>query len=105
MNVGAFLSDPEHTWLAIGVVGQSLFFMRFFVQWIASERRGESVFPTAFWYFSLSGGAVLLAYAIWRRDPIFILGQATGLLIYFRNLYFVVGAERGRPAIRTAGQA
>ncbi len=98
MNAGAYLSNPEHAWLAIGVVGQFLFFMRFFVQWIASERRGESVIPTAFWYFSLSGGAVLLAYAIWRQDPIFIMGQATGLFIYCRNLYFVAGSERNRAA-------
>jgi lipid-A-disaccharide synthase-like uncharacterized protein len=103
MSAGAFLSDPEHAWLAIGVAGQFLFFMRFFVQWIASERRGESVIPTAFWYFSLSGGAVLLAYAIWRRDPIFIMGQATGLLIYCRNLYFVAGAERERAAVSATG--
>lgn len=98
-----YFSNPEHIWLGIGLIGQSLFFMRFFVQWIASERRRESVIPTAFWYFSLSGGAVLLAYAIWRQDPIFIIGQATGLFIYCRNLYFVTGASnRAAPAMQTA---
>lgn len=88
-------------WLGIGFAGQTLFFMRFFVQWIASERERRSVIPRAFWYFSLGGGVVLLAYAIRRADPVFIIGQATGLLIYGRNLYFVAG--RSRPAAETAG--
>ncbi|WP_062205304.1 lipid-A-disaccharide synthase N-terminal domain-containing protein [Aureimonas sp. AU12] len=73
-------------WLGIGLLGQGLFFMRFFVQWIASERRGESVLPRAFWYFSLLGGLVLFGYALHRRDPVFAIGQATGLFIYARNL-------------------
>jgi lipid-A-disaccharide synthase-like uncharacterized protein len=100
MSTGEFLSNREHIWLLIGLIGQALFFMRFFVQWIASERRRESVIPTAFWYFSLSGGVVLLAYALYRRDPIFIIGQASGLVIYCRNLYFVTVAGRDRPSIR-----
>ena len=81
----------EHNpvWLAIGFIGQALFFGRFFVQWLASERRRQSVVPRSFWYLSLAGGAVLLAYAIHRRDPVFILGQATGFLIYTRNLWFI----------------
>lgn len=81
----------EHNpvWLAIGFIGQALFFGRFFVQWIASERRRQSVVPRSFWYLSLAGGAVLLSYAIHRRDPVFILGQATGFLIYSRNLWFL----------------
>ena len=83
-------------WLGIGLAGQTLFFMRFFVQWIASERERRSVIPHAFWYFSIAGGLVLLAYAIRRADPIFIIGQATGILIYGRNLHFVAG--RARPA-------
>jgi lipid-A-disaccharide synthase-like uncharacterized protein len=91
MNGHDGLLRPDAVWLVIGLIGQSLFFMRFFVQWIASERERKSVLPTAFWYFSLAGGAVLLAYAIWRQDPIFILGQATGLFIYARNLYFLTG--------------
>lgn len=73
-------------WLGIGLVGQAMFFSRFLVQWLASERAGRSVFPMAFWYFSLAGGALLLAYALWRRDPVFILGQATGAFIYLRNI-------------------
>ena len=73
-------------WLGIGFLGQALFFMRFFVQWIASEKSKRSVIPNAFWYFSLAGGLVLLSYAIYRRDPVFMLGQFTGLFIYIRNL-------------------
>lgn len=74
-------------WLGIGLLGQAMFFSRFLVQWLASERAGRSIFPMAFWYFSLAGGALLLAYAIWRRDPVFILGQATGAFIYLRNIW------------------
>lgn len=79
----------ETLWIIIGFVGQSLFFMRFFVQWIASERAGKSVIPNAFWYFSMLGGVTLFVYALWRQDPVFIIGQSTGLFIYARNLYFL----------------
>lgn len=88
----AFFSLPlssETLWIIIGFVGQTLFFMRFFVQWIASERAGRSVIPHAFWYFSMLGGLTLFAYALWRQDPVFIIGQSTGLFIYARNLYFL----------------
>ena len=77
------------TWLIIGFIGQTLFFMRFLVQWIASERKGESVVPIVFWYFSLSGGIVLLSYAIHIRDPIFIMGQSMGAFIYVRNMVLI----------------
>jgi len=80
---------PETLWKFIGFGGQGLFFGRFFVQWIASERSRKSVVPTAFWFFSVGGGTVLLAYAIHRRDPVFIAGQAGGLLIYLRNLWLI----------------
>ncbi len=73
-------------WVAIGLLGQVCFFSRFFVQWVASERAGRSVVPRAFWYFSIAGGMILLSYAIWRRDPVFILGQSGGLFVYLRNL-------------------
>jgi len=76
-------------WIAIGFAGQAMFSMRFLVQWLSSERAGRSIIPIAFWYFSLAGGCILLAYAIWRRDPVFIVGQAAGLFIYTRNLYFI----------------
>ncbi|MBT0957804.1 lipid-A-disaccharide synthase N-terminal domain-containing protein [Alphaproteobacteria bacterium KMM 3653] len=66
-----------------------LFTARFLVQWIASERARRSVVPLSFWYFSILGGLILLAYAIYRKDPVFILGQSTGLAIYGRNLWLI----------------
>lgn len=87
-----FLSNltAEHIWLGIGFLGQGMFTMRFFVQWIASEKAKQSIVPTAFWYFSLAGGLTLFSYALYRQDPVFILGQGTGLFIYLRNLYFII---------------
>jgi len=79
----------DQLWLGIGFLGQALFSARFFVQWIASERQRKSVVPRPFWYFSLGGGMTLLAYALHRRDPVFIVGQAAGLFVYARNLYFI----------------
>jgi lipid-A-disaccharide synthase-like uncharacterized protein len=84
----------EHLWVAVGFLGQALFFMRFFVQWIASEKRKESVIPVAFWYFSIGGGLVLLTYAINRRDPVFFVGQGSGLFVYLRNLFLNRQKER-----------
>jgi len=82
------------TWLLIGFAGQGMFSLRFLVQWISSERARRSVVPLAFWYFSLGGGALLLLYAVHRRDPVFIVGQVTGLFIYARNLHLI--RRRGR---------
>ena len=82
-------------WLVVGFVGQALFGSRFLVQWIVSERKGESVVPRAFWYLSLGGAALLLAYAIWRQDPVFILGQSFGFLVYTRNLILIARRARG----------
>ncbi|WP_224825062.1 lipid-A-disaccharide synthase N-terminal domain-containing protein [Cognatishimia sp. MH4019] len=79
----------EFWWVAFGLFGQLLFTGRFLVQWIASERAKRSVVPIAFWYFSISGGIILLAYAIYRQDPVFILGQSMGLFIYLRNLWLI----------------
>ena len=73
-------------WVLLGFIGQALFSCRFLIQWIASERRGASVVPFAFWWFSLAGGLCLLVYAISRQDPVFIVGQASGLIVYTRNL-------------------
>jgi lipid-A-disaccharide synthase-like uncharacterized protein len=90
------VSRASNVWVAVGFIGQFAFFLRFFVQWLASERARRSVVPLAFWYFSILGGGILLAYAIWRRDPVFITGQALGLVIYARNLallYRESGAE------------
>src|ERR1700733_7716030 len=77
-------------WVVIGFVAQGLFTMRFLVQWIASERAGRSVIPLAFWIFSIGGGLLLLVYSLYRRDPVFIAGQAFGVFVYLRNLYFVL---------------
>lgn len=82
-------SWAEFTWVMVGLGGQLAFTARFLVQWIASERAGRSTVPVAFWYFSIIGGAVLLSYAIYRGDPVFILGQSMGLAIYSRNLFLI----------------
>ena len=76
-------------WVLIGFLGQFIFAGRFIVQWIASERARKSVVPRAFWFFSVGGGFTLLAYAVYRLDPVFILGQGAGLFVYARNLYFI----------------
>ena len=78
----------------VGLIGQGLFTARFLVQWLQSERQGKSVIPVAFWYFSIAGSLILLSYAVWRKDPVFILGQSAGLLIYFRNLHFIFRDKR-----------
>jgi lipid-A-disaccharide synthase-like uncharacterized protein len=95
-----FSLSANTLWLGVGFLGQALFSLRFLVQWISSERQRRSVVPFAFWYFSLAGGAVLLSYAIWRQDPVFILGQGAGLVIYLRNLQFRLRERREeeRPA-------
>ncbi|MBP1092908.1 lipid-A-disaccharide synthase N-terminal domain-containing protein [Bradyrhizobium diazoefficiens] len=77
-------------WVILGFVAQAFFTMRFVVQWIASERARKSVMPVAFWFFSVGGGALLLVYALYRKDPVFIAGQALGLLVYLRNVYFII---------------
>ena len=76
-------------WLVIGFLGQTTFSLRFLIQWWRSERAGRSVVPLAFWYLSVGGGVLLLAYAIYRRDPVFILGQLTGVFVYLRNLHLI----------------
>jgi lipid-A-disaccharide synthase-like uncharacterized protein len=86
-------------WVLLGFVAQAMFTMRFLVQWLASERVGKSVIPLAFWWFSISGGLLLFAYALYRRDPVFILGQGFGVFVYLRNLQFVLRERRqGAPA-------
>jgi len=81
-------------WIAIGFLGQAMFSGRFLVQWIASEKAKRSVVPMAFWYFSLVGSLILLSYAIYKRDPVFIVGQAAGIFIYLRNLQFIYSGRR-----------
>ena len=92
--VGAYLADVFVTrldwWVLLGFIAQAMFTARFLVQWIASERAGHSVIPVAFWVFSIFGGALLLIYAFYRKDAVFIAGQAFGTFVYLRNLYFVL---------------
>ena len=82
------------TWLAVGFAGQALFTARFIVQWLRSERARKSVIPMAFWYLSLGGGMTLLIYAVHRRDPVFILGQAAGAIVYVRNIVLIMRERR-----------
>ena len=84
----------EEIWVTFGLIGQAMFFGRFLVQWIASERAGKSVIPVAFWFLSIAGGAVVLIYSIYRLDPVFIIGNTTGVLIYGRNLFLVRREKR-----------
>ena len=79
----------ETIWLGIGFFGQGLFFMRWVVQWISSEKKKKSEIPILFWYFSLIGGLITLIYAIYRVDPVFRLAQSFGLIVYLRNIYFI----------------
>jgi len=93
--------STEHVWLAVGFLGQAFFSMRFLVQWIASERKKESVIPISFWFFSIGGGLTLLIYATYRLDPVFMLGQAAGLFVYCRNLLLIRRKERRLAAAGT----
>ena len=83
------LSNLELIFLIIGFTAQGLFASRFIVQWIYSEKKGESYIPVIFWYLSIFGGLGLLTYAIFRKDPVIITGQLFGILIYLRNLILI----------------
>lgn len=83
------LNIVELFWAGFGLFGQMMFFGRFFIQWLASERKKQSVVPIAFWYFSIAGGVLLLVYACYKRDVVFILGQGAGLAVYVRNLVLI----------------
>ena len=98
MNLHA-ITQPEWLVLAVGFGGQALFSARFLVQWVASERVKRSVIPEAFWYLSMAGGMTLLVYAIYREDPVFMVGQATGLAIYARNLWLIHSEKRSAAAL------
>lgn len=91
--ITAWLQAHLNIWVLIGLLGQSLFMMRFIVQWIASEKVKQSIVPQTFWYFSLGGGAILFIYALHQQDIVFTLGQGLGLFIYVRNLYFIHGKK------------
>lgn len=96
--VGEYLHDVfvmrMDWWVLLGFVAQFFFTMRFLVQWLASERVGKSVIPIMFWWFSIGGGLLLLVYALYRRDPVFIAGQAFGVFVYLRNLQFIMRGKR-----------
>ncbi len=100
--VGAYLVDVFFTrldwWVVLGLIAQLLFTARFVVQWIASERAGHSVIPLAFWVLSIFGGLLLLVYALYRKDAVFIAGQAFGVFVYLRNLYFVMRDRKAATA-------
>jgi lipid-A-disaccharide synthase-like uncharacterized protein len=82
-------TTTEIIWICVGFFGQFIFGTRFIVQWIASERRKRSYIPVVFWYLSIAGSGILLAYAIYRLDPVFIAGQSLNMIIYFRNIYLI----------------
>ncbi len=96
--VGGYLQDVFFVrldwWVLLGFVAQAFFTARFAVQWIASERAGRSIIPVAVWWCSIGGGLLLLVYALYRRDPVFIAGQAFGVFVYLRNLYFVLREKK-----------
>lgn len=100
------MTTTETVWIAIGFFGQALFFGRWLIQWIVSERQAESRMPIAFWYLSLVGGLITLAYAIYRRDPVFIAGQSIGALVYIRNLMLIhrQGPQPASSSVPSAGK-
>jgi len=89
----------EQIWVAIGLSGQLLFSGRWLVQWITSERARRSVIPIAFWYFSVAGSLTLLAYALYRMDPVFVLGHVANSVIYVRNLVLLMREKRAQPLV------
>lgn len=93
------MSRTETYILILGFSGQALFFMRFFVQWLYSEKHKRSMIPLAFWYFSIAGSSLLLIYALIRRDIVFTVGQATGFTIYTRNLILIAREKREKPSV------
>jgi lipid-A-disaccharide synthase-like uncharacterized protein len=94
MHLLTSMTTPEMIWVGIGFLGQGVFFMRWVVQWLASERHAESRVPVSFWYLSLIGGLITLAYAIYRVDPVFIAGQSIGAFVYLRNLMLLSRSPR-----------
>jgi lipid-A-disaccharide synthase-like uncharacterized protein len=93
----------EHVWVLIGFLGQGIFMGRMVVQWWASERAGRSVVPVAFWYLSIGGSLITLAYAIYKKDPVFISAQLFGMIVYVRNLYLIF-AERSAAGREDGGE-
>ena len=96
-------TTTELFWLGVGFGAQAMFMMRFVIQWLASEKARRSIVPDAFWYWSLAGGFMLFVYAVYRMDPVFMLGQGSGLFIYARNLYFIRRARSEGSAVMREG--
>ena len=84
----------DRLWVAVGFIGQAVFSARFVVQWIISERSKRSVIPLSFWFLSIAGSLILFTYAVHRRDPVFILGQAGGMVVYVRNLWLILRGQK-----------
>lgn len=93
--LGEIKSDPF--WVSLGFVGQVVFFSRFFLQWLASEKRKKSYIPVYFWYLSMVGSMMLFSYAVHLLNPVFIVAYGTGLVIYIRNLTLIY-AHKGKDA-------
>lgn len=89
MSILGVTSQADAVWVMVGLFGQLMFSARFILQWLASERAGRSVVPVTFWYFSLAGGLIVLAYGIHKLEPVIILGQLPGTVIYARNLWLI----------------
>ena len=87
-------STADALWITVGLLGQLMFTGRFIVQWLASEKAGRSVVPVAFWYFSIAGSVIVLAYGIHKLDPVIIVGQLPGTVIYSRNLWLIRAEKR-----------
>jgi lipid-A-disaccharide synthase-like uncharacterized protein len=98
------MTTTELIWVGIGFFGQALFFGRWIVQWVASERYAESRVPLSFWYLSLIGGLITLAYAIYRQDPVFIAGQSIGSLVYLRNLVLIYRTSPAKELVGPSSQ-
>ncbi len=103
-SLGPDLPPGEMIWLVIGLFGQCLFMMRFIVQWLHSERHGESRVPDVFWYLSLGGGAIVLVYGIHKVEPVIILGQLPGLFVYMRNIMLIRKSRRVAPATKSSSR-
>jgi lipid-A-disaccharide synthase-like uncharacterized protein len=98
------MTTTEMVWVGIGFGGQGLFFGRWIIQWVASERNAQSRVPVAFWYMSLIGGLITLAYAIYRRDPVFIAGQSIGAIVYVRNLVLIYRTRQAKDLAAPSSQ-
>jgi lipid-A-disaccharide synthase-like uncharacterized protein len=92
--VREFFAPLMHPIGAIGLLGQCMFFSRFLLQWVVSEKKGRSTIPIGFWYLSLAGGILLLIYVLWRRDPVLTVGQSVGIFVYSRNLVLIYRERR-----------